>query len=286
MVLIGFSPTTAALILEVGAALASRAGAAPFDEVVTDRDGGMNILGCGRAGSEPCPDKPASNFVFGDCGANAGAADRAGDGSAFRAVWTGGVNAFGCGLAGSGSCARGFRSSAAATIRASPGCNCGVSVRLATCGPGTNGLSGTRGAGICSSGLAFSGTGSAGPASSTGCSVGRGGSGSGGMYSLGGGGGSGASNAIRLGAFRSCSTFNSGPGARINCLAGLGREDFATIVWVGCFSVACGGSGRAAALGEWRPPATSRRTGTRPASFSCGAISAAICRTPAYAAAG
>jgi len=45
MVLIGFSPTTAALILEASAPSASSAGAGDFDEPAVDRDGGRNILG-------------------------------------------------------------------------------------------------------------------------------------------------------------------------------------------------------------------------------------------------
>src|SRR4029077_122359 len=236
--------------------------------------GGVNAFGCGLAGSDSAA-SPASSFAFGTCGANAGAAeDSAGEGSVRRAVWTGGVNGFGCGLAGSGNFASGFKSSDAETTRTSPGCNRGSSVCLATCGGRSNGLRGTRGAGICSSGFGFSVTGSAGPASRTGCSVGRGGSG-GGMNSLGGGAGSGgfgASNAIRLGAFNSCSTFNSGPGARIICWAGLGRDDFATIVWVGCFSIACGGSGRAASFsGDTSGNFSLNRYQT--SFFSCGAIS-------------
>src|ERR1700681_3758971 len=98
MVLIGFRPTTAALILEAGAPSASSAGAGGLDAVAADRTGGMNIFGCGRAGSEPCPVSPASNFGFGACGANAGPVDSAGDASTCRAAWTGGVNALGMGL--------------------------------------------------------------------------------------------------------------------------------------------------------------------------------------------
>jgi len=45
MVLVGFKPTTAALILEAGAPSACRAGAGDFDGAAADRDGGMNILG-------------------------------------------------------------------------------------------------------------------------------------------------------------------------------------------------------------------------------------------------
>src|SRR5207302_2623313 len=135
-------------------------------------------------------------------------------------------------------------------------------------------LGGTRGAGICSSGFALAVTGSAGAASRAGCSVGRGGSG-GGMNTLGGGAGSGgfgASKASRLGAFKSCSTFNSGPGARIIWLAGLGRDDFATIVWLGCFTIARGGRGSAACLGGETSGNFSLNL-YQTSFFSCGAIS-------------
>src|SRR5437763_2242418 len=80
MVLIGFSPTTAALMLETGAPSISRAGVDDLPLAAADLDGGKNNLGCGFAGSEPCPGRPASNFGFGTGEANAGASDSAGEG--------------------------------------------------------------------------------------------------------------------------------------------------------------------------------------------------------------
>ena len=95
MVLIGFSPTTAALMLETGAPSISRAGVDDLPLAAADLDGGKNNLGCGFAGSEPCPGRPASNFGFGTGEANAGASDSAGEGPVSRVVCTGGVNTFG-----------------------------------------------------------------------------------------------------------------------------------------------------------------------------------------------